>query len=110
LANRRVNGPFVSSGQQEPLLLDDPRDYADGTAQLRNSATVQWLHPLGSVVTALIAAGLRLDWLHEHDAVTWRMFACLTEGPDRLYRWPDKPWLPLSYSLRATRAAAISTA
>ena len=52
--------------------------------------------------TALIAAGLRLDWLHEHDAITWRMFKCLIEGPDGLFRWPDRPWLPLSYSLQAT--------
>jgi hypothetical protein len=32
------------------------------------------------------------------------MFEGLFEGPDGLYRWPDKPWLPLSFSLRATRA------
>ena len=44
-----------------------------------------------------------LEWLHEHDAVTWQMFATLVEGQDGLYRWADKPWLPLSFSLRATR-------
>jgi len=27
------------------------------------------------------------------------------EDTDGLYRWPDKPWLPLSYSLQATRPA-----
>ena len=93
-------------------MLDEPTDYADSSARLTNATTAQWIHPLGAVVTALIAAGLRLDWLHEHDAVAWRMFACLTEGPDRLYRWPEQQWLPLSYSLRATRtdAASISTA
>ncbi len=53
-------------------------------------------------MTAVIDAGLRLDWLHEHDAVVWRMFDCLVEQ-DGLFRWPDKPWLPLAYSLRATR-------
>ena len=93
-------------------MLDEPTDYADSSARLTNATTAQWIHPLGAVVTALIAAGLRIDWLHEHDAVAWRMFACLTEGPDRLYRWPEQPWLPLSYSLRATctDAASISTA
>jgi hypothetical protein len=98
--------------QRDPFVFDDPTDYADRSARLANSATVQWIHALGAVVTALIAAGLRLDWLHEHDAVTWRMFACLTEGRDGLYRWPDQPWLPLSYSLRATRTdtGPISTA
>jgi SAM-dependent methyltransferase len=87
----------------EPLAFDDPTDYADATARLTNSTTCEWSHPLGAVVTALIDAGLRLDWLHEHDAVTWRMFKCLTEGEDGLYRWPDRPWLPLAYSLMATK-------
>jgi SAM-dependent methyltransferase len=105
-------GFYLPYFHQEPFVLDDPTDYADNMARLTNATTAQWIHPLGAVVTALIAAGLRLDWLHEHDAVPWRMFACLIEGPDRLYRWPDQPWLPLAYSLRATRAGAapISTA
>jgi len=96
-------GFFVPYFHSEPLVLEETRDYADPTARLSNSTTSQWIHPLSAVVTALIAAGLRLDWLHEHDAVTWRMFACLEEGADGLFRWPDKPWLPLAYSLQATR-------
>ena len=97
-------GFFLPYFHSEPMLLDETRDYADSTARLRNSATCQWIHPVGAVVTSLIEAGLRLDWLHEHDAVTWRMFECLIEGPDGLFRWPDKPWLPLAYSLQATRS------
>jgi hypothetical protein len=58
---------------------------------------------LGDVVTALIEAGMRLDWLHEHDAVAWQMFRCLVKEPRGLWRWPDKPWLPLAFSLSATR-------
>ncbi len=85
------------------FVLSDPTDYADPAARLANATTHQWLHPLSDVITALIEAGLRLDWLHEHDAVPWRMLACMTEGDDGLYRWPDRPWFPLAYSLRATR-------
>jgi SAM-dependent methyltransferase len=96
-------GLFLPYFHTEGLELNETQDYADSAARLTNSATRQWIHPLGSVVTALIAAGLHLDWLHEHDTITWRMFACLTEGADGLFRWPDKPWLPLAYSLRATR-------
>jgi len=81
----------------------DPRDYADPDARLVNATTHQWLHPVADVVTAVIEAGMRLDWLHEHDAAVWRMFNCLVCDGDGLYRWPDKPWLPLSFSLRATR-------
>jgi SAM-dependent methyltransferase len=98
-------GFFLSYFDNAPLVFDDPKDYADDTARLANSETREWLHPLGAVVTALIDAGLRLDWLHEHDAVVWRMFKCQTKGPDGLYRWPGKPWLPLAYSLVATKPA-----
>ena len=35
--------------------------------------------------------------------VPWRMFHILVEGADGLYRWPDRPWLPLAFSLMATR-------
>lgn len=87
----------------DALRLDDAVDYLDRTARLTNAATCQWIHPVGKVVTSLIEAGLRLDWLHEHPAITWRMFHCLVEDDTGLYHWPDKPWLPLSYSLRATK-------
>ena len=66
------------------FVLSDPTDYADPAARLANATTHQWLHPLSDVITALIEAGLRLDWLHEHDAVPWRMLACMTEGDDGL--------------------------
>jgi SAM-dependent methyltransferase len=105
-------GFFLPYFHSDPLELDETKDYADENARLNNSTTHQWIHPIGAVVTCLISAGLRLDWLHEHDAITWRMFACLTLGEDRLYRWPDKPWLPLAYSLQATKppAPGVSTA
>lgn len=92
--------PYFAPG---PLVLDDPRDYADPEARLVNARTYEWLHPLGRIVTSLIEAGLELRWLREHDAVTWRMFQCLVEGEDGLWRWPERPWLPLSFSLRAVR-------
>jgi hypothetical protein len=45
-----------------------------------------------------------LQWLHEHDAVPWAMFQTLTEDGEGMFRWPDRPWLPLAFSLRAQRA------
>jgi len=92
--------PYFS---RRPLELDDPSDYADETARLTNSRTHEWLHPLGSVVSALLDAGLRLDFLHEHDAVPWRMFQAMVQGADGLWRWPGEALLPLAYSLGATR-------
>lgn len=96
-------GWFVPYFDTEPLILDDPSDYADPSATLVHRRTYSWMHPLGAVIGALLDSGLVLRSLNEHAAVPWRMFACLTEGADGLYRWPERPWLPLAYSLRAER-------
>jgi SAM-dependent methyltransferase len=88
---------------REPVVMQEVHDYIDHSATVANATTVTWIHPLADIVTGLIAAGLRLDWLHEHDSVTWRMFAQLVEDEAGLWRWPDKPWLPLAFSLQATR-------
>ena len=72
-------------------------------ATLRNATTYNWIHPLGDIISSLLAAGLTLDWFHEHDAVTWRMFKILAQDAEGLWRWPDQPWLPLAFSLRAAR-------
>src|SRR4051794_39846854 len=90
--------PYALEG---PLVSDDARDYADDAAVLRHTRQYNFMHALGDVVNSVLRAGLRLDWLHEHPAIGWRLFEGLTRDADGLYRWPDKPWLPLAFSLRA---------
>ena len=96
--------------QREALVLDDPTDYADPAARLRHPRTHNWMHPLGEVLRALNDAGLALDWLHEHPRVTWRMFRSLVRDEDGLFTWPDRPWLPLAYSLSARKRAGAPAA
>jgi SAM-dependent methyltransferase len=98
-----VPGFFAPYFSAAPIEYDDSKDYANATAVLSNTKTFTWIHPIGDVVTGLLEAGLRLDWLHEHDAVTWRMFDILHEDEAGLYRWPEQKWLPLAFSLAATR-------
>lgn len=97
-------GWFVPYFGGEPVAYDDSSDYADPAARLANSRQVNWLHPLGDILGALHAAGLRPEWLREHPRVAWRMFRRLVRDADGCWTWPDRPWLPLSVSLRATRA------
>ena len=94
------SAPYFS---RDPIVDTDPGDYVDPDARLINATTYNWIHPLGDVVTNLIASGMTLDWLHEHEAITWQMFRILIEDATGLYRWPNKPWLPLAFSLCATR-------
>ena len=92
----------VPYGAEGVIESDDGLDYADETATTEHTRSFEWMHPLSSIVSALLDAGLRLDFLHEHYEVPYRMFAGLELGTDRMYRWPDKKWLPLAVSLSAT--------
>ncbi len=85
-----------------PLIEDRTEDYADPEAVLGNTRTWEWLHPLSDIIGALLSAGLRLDRVMEHDRVPWAMFDCLIRDAEGDYHWPEKAWLPLSYSLRAS--------
>ncbi|MGE0579244.1 class I SAM-dependent methyltransferase [Reyranella sp.] len=96
-------GYFAPYFARQPVVSVDERDYADPTARLANAANVNWLHPLSDTVNGLLAAGLSLDWLHEHAQVPWRMFEILVRKGDGDWHWPDRPWLPLAVSLQATR-------
>ncbi|GAB7032012.1 methyltransferase domain-containing protein [Streptomyces sp. NPDC021749] len=81
-----------------------PGTYADFDAPTVNNRSVEWQHPLGDVVSALAGAGLRIDFLHEHDMTVFQRFAALRRGDDGYYRFPgDRPRVPLMYSLRAGR-------
>jgi SAM-dependent methyltransferase len=92
--------PYFSG---DPVIYRESKDYIVGETTFENATIHTWIHPLGKIITGLIDAGMRLDWLHEHDAVPWRMFRVLSRDAQGLYRWPGKPWLPLAFSLSATR-------
>ncbi|MBV9249810.1 MAG: class I SAM-dependent methyltransferase [Acetobacteraceae bacterium] len=97
-------GWFAPYLGRAPIIEDWPEDYADPTKPLQNARVWEWLHPLSDTIGGLLQAGLQLDFLHEHDNIPWQFFKCLVRGgPDNWFRWPDKPWLPLSFSLRASK-------
>jgi SAM-dependent methyltransferase len=84
-------------GYRGPSLV-----YADASSPA--PATVQWNHPLGQVVTALISAGLRIQSLVELDCDVLRQWPIMEPTGDGMYRMPaDRPQLPLMYTLRAIR-------
>jgi len=93
---------FAYDGKGEPDIVDDGSDYADETATTEHTRTFEWSHPLGATITALIDAGLTIDFVHEHFEVPFRMFDALEPTPDRMFRWPDTQWLPLGVSIAAT--------
>lgn len=90
----------------EPKVWDEPGTYADLDADTKNNVTYEWTHGLGEVVTAVIAAGLRLEFLHEFDYTGFPRWPFLEKTADEIYRLPaGMPSIPLAYSLRAAKPA-----
>lgn len=78
--------------------------YADAIAPAAETPTVQWNHPPGEVVSALTAAGMRIQSLRELDGDVLHQWPMMIRGEDGLYRMPPgTPSLPLMYVLRAFR-------
>lgn len=89
---------------RRPRHWDEPGTYADLGAPTEHNRSVEWVHSLGDVVSALAGAGLALEFLHEHDHTLFPRWSFLRRAEDGTYRLPDElPKLPLMYSLRATR-------
>jgi SAM-dependent methyltransferase len=95
--------------REQPWLEDHPYSYTDGPA-LQHTRSVQFQHGLGQVVTALAAAGLRIEFLNEHDFDCYQRFQSL-ERHGSQYRLPSgHPRIPMMYSLRARRPAEVPAA
>ena len=92
--------------QREPIALEPTvGTYSDPTATFSNTE-YSWPHELGETIGALISAGLRLDEMREYRHTVWKAFPFLVEeSPDRFVMPPDKPQLPMMFSLRATKPA-----
>lgn len=88
----------------EPLHFQTQGSYADRAASVQNQANYEWMHSLGDIVTALVAAGLRIEYLHEFPYCVAPMAPYLERGPDGWYRLPGgAETLPLLFTLKATK-------
>lgn len=78
-------------------------DYADPTVRYTTGEHI-WQHSLADVVNALIAAGLRVDFLHEFSYCAWKVVAFMKRRADGYWGLPAHfPQLPLMFSLKATK-------
>jgi SAM-dependent methyltransferase len=85
---------------------EEPGSYADPAAVTEHNATDEWAHPLGEVVTAVAARGLRIELLREHDHTLYPRWPQLRREEGGIYRFPPgTPSLPLMYSLVARAPA-----
>ncbi len=97
-----VSRPYFTP--DEPLRFEEDGSYADREAELEHRATFSWPHPLGEVVTALIDAGLRIDFVHEFPFTVEEFFPSCVANPDGSFRLAKHDGsVPLLYSIKATK-------
>ncbi|WP_219471690.1 class I SAM-dependent methyltransferase [Nonomuraea rhizosphaerae] len=93
-----VNSDYFQSG---PEVWKYPHSYT-GSEVLEHDTSVQFQHGLGEVISAVAAAGLRIEFVHEHDHTMFARFPTLVRD-GASYRVPEgRARIPLMYSLRAT--------
>ena len=98
-----VEHPYFQ--RQEPLVWTEGGTYVPTDAVFEHNTTHSWNHGLGEVVSALVARGMQITCLVEHDSVPWEP---LPGQMERLgtgeFRLADRPWrLAHSYTLQAVK-------
>jgi SAM-dependent methyltransferase len=90
---------------EEPVVLLSEGTYVETDVEFTANTTITWNHGLGEIVGAILAAGLSLTMLEEHDSVPWEgLPGKMREGRDGEWRLTDRPErLPLSYTLQAVK-------
>jgi SAM-dependent methyltransferase len=95
---------FESAG----LHFFNTKSYVEHEGELSSPESVQFNHGLGEVITALMAAGLTLTMLEEHDSIPWNALGegmeFIGEGEYRLRENPRR--LAASYTLQATKTSS----
>ncbi|MCW5715011.1 MAG: class I SAM-dependent methyltransferase [Bauldia sp.] len=87
----------------DPSIEDDPQSYAGDGTPLANSRTFGWLHPFSTILGALKANGLDLEYLHEHEMVPWQPFPSMVREGQMYVQPPGQIRIPLAFSLKATK-------
>jgi hypothetical protein len=88
-----------------PLSFTNTTTYTGDPTEMANQSTREWIHSLSSVLGALIEAGMSLTMFREHAVLPWQGLPIMVPATERMWRLPDGyPRMPLSYSLRASKA------
>jgi SAM-dependent methyltransferase len=91
---------------EEPLSFDDDGTYADLGAHIENRRTYEWPHPVSEVLTALVDAGLRIEFLHEFPFTSFPQLPVMEPSGDGRYRLSKHDGsVPLLYSIKAGKPA-----
>ncbi|NMY70189.1 class I SAM-dependent methyltransferase [Pseudomonas sp. WS 5414] len=94
--------------RSEPLVWDEDTTYVETESSLKATVTHEWNHGLGEIISALLAQGLEITGLVEHQSIPWEALPGQMVVDERgEWRLKEAPWrLPLSYTLQAVKRTA----
>lgn len=91
----------------EPITDEFDGSYAGWDFGLEHRRSHGFVHPMGDIVSALVTAGLRIEFVHEFPWSFFQRFQAMELGDDGRWWLPDaEEALPLTFSLRATNPPA----
>jgi len=87
----------------EPDRWEPAGTYAEPGAQVTHPS-YEWTHSLGDILSSLVAAGLRIEHLHEFPYTCYQALPLLERCPDGWWRLKGgRELIPLIFSLKARR-------
>jgi len=86
----------------EPSRWDEPGTYL-GEGAVEHTTMYEWNQGLGEIVTAIIDAGLVIEFVHEHQTLDWQGHPLMERMPDGMYAFPNPQICPATFSVRAHR-------
>jgi len=98
-----VDNPYFFS--EEPYEAETAGSYATNFEGEKRTYYM-WDHSLGEVIDSLIAAGLRIEFLHEFPFALRAKFPTMVKGQDGYWRFGrEHNMIPLLFSLKASKTA-----
>lgn len=88
--------------QDEVIYEEYQGTYADQDSVMI-SKEYGWNHGLGEVISSLSEAGLRIDFMREHDQSPYNVFPNLIKADNNMYQMKDQLY-PMIFELKATKA------
>ena len=89
----------------QPLRWEGFGTYTDRSVKLKHDVTFEWSHPTSEVLTALIDAGLRIEFFHEFPITCHEQLPIMEPIDDKMSRLTKHDGsVPLMYSIKATKA------
>lgn len=95
-----ISRSYFSGG--EPKKFQGGCDYASGLKH--DLISHEWQYSLGKIINSLIAAGLKIQFLHEHPESPCSWFPAMKKDQaHRIWRIDGDP-IPLTFSIRAVKS------